>query len=175
MVTTRSAPVDARTGNGHVDRAIARRMFKQLWIAATVWALVFGGTIAASALSYVNSFPDEASRQQLAARTSGDAGISILLGPASAIDTVGGYTVYKCFVFLTTIGALWGLLSATRLLRGEEDAGRWQLVLAGGTRASRATGATQLALGAAIGLLFAGTTADHLARGAEPGCRLRVR
>ena len=69
----------------------------------------------------------------------------MLLGPVSAIDTVGGYTVYKGFVFLTTIGAIWALLAATRLLRGEEDAGRWQLVLAGSTRAARATAATLVA------------------------------
>ena len=142
LVEPRATPAARRGRRGRVDLAIARRAFKQLWISATVWALVFGGTIAASALSYVNSFPDEASRQQLAASTSGDAGISILLGPVTAIDTVGGYTVYKCFVFLTTIGALWGLLAATRLLRGDEDTGRWHLVLAGGTRASRATTAT---------------------------------
>ena len=46
---------------------------------------------------------------------------------------------------------------ATRLLRGEEDAGRWRLVLAGDTRPSRATAATLAALGAAAGVIFAGT------------------
>ncbi len=150
------------------DVAIARRAFKQVWMSATVWAVVFGGTVASSALTYVSSFPDQASRQQLAARTSGDAGISILLGPVSAIDTVGGYTVYKCYVFLTTIGAIWGLLSATRLLRGEEDAGRWQLVLAGGTRAPRATAATVAALGAAVGVVLGGTTLITLLAGRDP-------
>ena len=124
------APAARRGRRGRVDLAIARRAFKQLWISATVWALVFGGTIAASALSYVNSFPDEASRQQLAASTSGDAGISILLGPVTAIDTVGGYTVYKCFVFLTTIGALWGLLAT--------DCCAAPRTPAGGTSSSRA-------------------------------------
>ena len=140
-----------------VEAAIARRAFRQVWKGAAVWAVAFGATVAATALSYVNSFPDQASRDQLAASTSGDAGISILLGPVSAIDTVGGYTVYKCFVFLTTIGAIWGLLAATRLLRGEEDAGRWSLVLAGATRAPRATGATLAALGVAVAVVFGGT------------------
>ena len=168
LVEPRATPAARRGRRGRVDLAIARRAFKQLWISATVWALVFGGTIAASALSYVNSFPDEASRQQLAASTSGDAGISILLGPVTAIDTVGGYTVYKCFVFLTTIGALWGLLAATRLLRGAEDTGRWHIVLAGATRASRATTATLAALGAAVGVLFVGTTLITLLAARNP-------
>ena len=155
------------------DVAVARRAFRQIWIGATVWALVFGGTIAASALSYVNSFPDAASRRQLLRTTGGDTGLSILLGPISAIDTVGGYTVYKAFVFLTTIGAIWGLLTTTRLLRGEEDTGRWHLVLAGGTRPGRATLATIIALGAAVGIVFAGTTLITLARRPGRGRGLR--
>ena len=61
-----------RTGDSmSADVAVARRAFRQIWIGATVWALVFGGTIAASALSYVNSFPDAASRSQLLRTTGG--------------------------------------------------------------------------------------------------------
>lgn len=151
------------------EAAVARRSLKQIWVGATVWSVAFGGTVAASAVSYVSTFPTEAEREQVAAATSGDAGLSVLLGPTAAIDTVGGYTVYKCFVFLTTIGAIWGLLAATRLLRGEEDAGRWQLVLSGSTRPARATAATLAALLAGVGILFVGTTAITLAAAQEPG------
>lgn len=143
---------------GRADAAIVRRSCKQVWIGATVWGLVFGGTAAASALSYVSSFPTLASRQQIAATTGQDSGLAVLLGPVSSIGTVGGYTVYKGFVFLTTIGAIWAIVTTTRLLRGEEDAGRWQLVLAGDTRPWRATAATLASLGAAIAVIFAGTT-----------------
>lgn len=154
-------PVDA-------ELAITRRSFKQIWVGAVVWAVVFGGTAATSALSYVSSFPDQASREQIAATTGQDTGLAILLGPVDAIDTVGGYTVYKCYVFLTAIGAIWGLLAATRLLRGEEDTGRWQLVLAGGTRASRATSATLAALAAGVGMLFTGTALIVWLAGRDP-------
>jgi ABC-2 type transport system permease protein len=140
------------------NTAIARRAFRQVWIGAATWGLVFGATVAASALSYVGSFPTAASRRQLLATTSGDKGISIVLGPVSAIDSVGGYTVYKCFVFLTTIGAVWATLAATRLLRREEDSGRWELLLAGDTDAARATTASLSALGAAVAIVFFGTT-----------------
>jgi ABC-2 type transport system permease protein len=150
------------------DLAVARRAFRQVRLGAGVWALVFGATVAATALSYVSSFPDQASRDQLVATTGGDAGLSILLGPIAAIDTVGGYTVYKLFATLTSIGAVWGLLTTTRLLRGEEDTGRWQLVLAGATRPPRATAATLAALAAAVGVLFAGTTLFTVLAGRDP-------
>ena len=123
---------------------------------------------ASSALTYVSTFPTQASRQQIAATTGQDAGIAILLGPITSIDTVGGYTVYKCFVTLTTIGAIWALLAATRLLRGEEDSGRWQLASSGGTRASRATVATLAGIGAAVAIVFAGTTLFTLLAGRNP-------
>ena len=118
-------------------------------------AVAFGVTVAATASSYVSSFPSVASRHELAVSTGRDSGLAVLLGPVTSLDTVGGYTVYKLFVFLTTIAALWSLLAATRLLRGEEDAGRWQLVLAGNTRAAHATAATLVGLGAAIGVVAA--------------------
>lgn len=150
------------------EMAIARRSFSQLWKGAVVWSLAFGGTVAASAVSYASTFSTEAERRQIAAITAGDVGLSVMFGPTSAIDTVGGYTVYKCFVFLTTIGAIWGLLTATRLLRGEEDAGRWQLVLSGSTRAGRATAATLTALLGGVAVLFAGTTVLALVAGRDP-------
>jgi hypothetical protein len=84
-VATAAEPRQRSTGPGvRVEAAIARRAFRQVWKGAAVWAVAFGATVAATALSYVNSFPDQASREQLAASTSGDAGISILLGPVSA-------------------------------------------------------------------------------------------
>jgi len=147
------------TGAPHrTEAAIARRAFSQVFIGAAAWAVVFGVTVASSALSYVSSFPTLTSRHQIAVTTAGDKGLAVLLGPVSSIDTVGGYTVYKCFVFLTTIGAIWAILAVTRLLRGEEDAGRWQLLLAGNTRSSRATAATLSGLGAAVAVVFCGTT-----------------
>ena len=149
------------------ERAIAGRAFRQLWRTATVWALVFGATVASSALTYVSSFPTAASRHQIAATTGADTGFAILLGPVASIDTVGGYTVYKCFVTLTAIGALWGMLATTKILRGEEDSGRWQLVLAGDSSARRATTATLAALAGAVGILFIGTTAVTMLAGRD--------
>jgi ABC-2 type transport system permease protein len=150
------------------EAAITRRAFRQLWKSAAVVGVVFGATAAASALSYVSTFPNAASRADLAASLSGDSGFTMLFGQVNGIGTVGGYTVYKTYVFLTTIGAIWAALAVTRLLRGEEDTGRWQLVLAGRTSPARATAATIAALGAAVGVVFVGTTVLTMAAGASP-------
>ena len=62
---------------------------------------------------------------------------------------MAGYTAYKTMFILVILGAIWGLLIATRLLRGEEDAGRWELFLSGRTTRGRA--AAQAAIGLATG------------------------
>ncbi|MGZ4729175.1 MAG: hypothetical protein ACXWB2_15775, partial [Acidimicrobiales bacterium] len=135
-----TADVPRPEGSGlGTEIVIARRTFRQVWIGATMWAVIFGISVASTAVNYATTFSTVAQRQQLAATTSSDRGQAILLGPITSVDTVGGDTTYKIFVFLTTIGALWGLLLATRLLRGEEDVGRWQMMLAGSTRPGKAT------------------------------------
>ena len=85
------------------------------------------------AAGYDATFPDQASRTKLAASFEHNAGIAALLGPARRLDTVAGFTAWRTMGILTIVGAVWGLLTATRLTRGEEDAGRWELVLAGPT------------------------------------------
>jgi ABC-2 type transport system permease protein len=148
--------------------AIAGRAFRQVRISAAVCGLAFGAVAASSALSYVTTFASAASRHQLIATTSTDRGLSVLLGPVSGVGNVGGYTVYKGFVFLTTIGAIWAILAATRVLRGEEETRRWQLVLAGRTTAARATAATLAAVAAAVGVIVVGTAVLTLLAGRNP-------
>jgi hypothetical protein len=85
--------------------AIAWRAYRQVRVGSAVLALVFGASAYATATAYATSYPTDGSRREAAALVSGDAGLRILLGPITDIATVGGYLVYKNFVFLTTIGA----------------------------------------------------------------------
>ncbi|MGZ4757831.1 MAG: ABC transporter permease [Acidimicrobiales bacterium] len=164
-----TADVPRPEGSGlGTEIVIARRTFRQVWIGATMWAVIFGISVASTAVNYATTFSTVAQRQQLAATTSSDRGLAILLGPITSVDTVGGYTTYKIFVFLTTIGALWGLLLATRLLRGEEDVGRWQMMLAGSTRPGKATVAILTALWGAVAVVGIATVACTALVGRDP-------
>ena len=74
-----------------------------------------------------------------------------MFGPANELQKVGGFTEWKCIGIFSVLGAIWGLLLATKLLRGEEEAGRWELLLAGQTTRGRAT--RQVVLGSCCGLV----------------------
>ncbi|HEX4820650.1 MAG TPA: ABC transporter permease subunit, partial [Acidimicrobiales bacterium] len=130
-----------------LTRTSARRAARP----GALWGLVFGATIAASASTYVTSFPTAASRATLAQTVQGNVGFSALFGPLRRLDTVAGYTAYKSMYTVIILGAIWGLFIATKLLRGEEDTGRWELMLSG--RTTRAHAARHVAIGLGVGLL----------------------
>lgn len=115
------------------------------------WGLVFAVYVIVSAKGYASAYPDEASRRQLAESLGTNSGLAALLGPARQLDTVAGFTAWRCTGVLSIVGAVWGLLAGTRLLRGDEDAGRWELLLTGLTTRGRA--AAQAVVGLAFGWL----------------------
>src|SRR6266511_3239665 len=132
------------------SRAVAATTAGRAARPGVLWGLVFGATIASSASTYLSAFPTAASRTRLALSMRGNAGFAALFGPIRGIDTVAGYTAYKTLMFSVILAAVWGLLVATRLLRGEEDAGRWELFLSGQTTRGRAALQAAIGLGAGI-------------------------
>jgi ABC-2 type transport system permease protein len=111
---------------------------------------VFGVVVASSAISYTTIYKTQAERDRLAAAFGSNKAASALFGPALRLQTVAGFTVFKSFMTLVIVGAIWGLLTSTRLLRGEEDAGRWELLLSG--RTNRKGAAVQALGGMAVGV-----------------------
>ena len=96
---------------------------------------------------------------------------AFLNGQGHHLETVAGYTVWKALTTTAIIGAIWGLRTAIGLLRGEEDAGRWELLLAGQTTRRRATVQAMLGLGASLLGMFLVTALITLLAGRLPGAR----
>ncbi|HSS09086.1 MAG TPA: hypothetical protein VLL25_04320 [Acidimicrobiales bacterium] len=113
------------------------------------WCYVFAIYVVASISGYSATYKTAAAREKLARSLAPNTGIRALLGPARHIDSVAGFAAWRALGVLSLVGAVWALLAATRLLRGEEDAGRWELLLAGQTTRRRA--AAQGLVGLTIG------------------------
>jgi ABC-2 type transport system permease protein len=122
-----------------------------------IWGYIFGVAIASSAVSYARIYKTPAQREALAAAYGANKATSALFGPAPQLQTVAGFTVFKISMTLMILGAVWGLLTSTRLLRGEEDNGRWELLLAGQTTRSGAAAQALGGLGAGVVTLWAVT------------------
>ncbi len=137
---------------------LARLAFRLTRRGAALWGFVFGIVVVSSAQGYRAAYPSVADRQRLVQSLGSNAGLRALFGVPRRLDTVGGFTAWRSLGVLSIAGAVWGLLTATRALRGEEDAGRGELLLAGPVSRSGATAAALAGLAGSVGLL-AGLTA----------------
>ena len=143
-----TSPVRVERSAGAVVALVAARKAAR---SGVLWGLIFGVAIASSEISYVKIYPNAAQRDALAAAYGSNKAMSALFGPAPQLQTVGGFTAFKISMALMVLGAVWGLLTSTRLLRGEEDVGRWALLLGGPTTPRRA--AAQGIAGLGVGAL----------------------
>ena len=150
---------------GRPGRVVARRTAWRTARSGLLWGLVFGLVVTSSAFGYASAYKTTAQRERLATLFGSNAGLAAINGRAHQIQTVPGYTVWKSFMFLVVVGSVWGLFTAARLLRGEEDAGRWELLLAGQTTPRRATGQVVGSLATGLTGLWAATAAVLVAIG----------
>jgi ABC-2 type transport system permease protein len=144
-----------------VTRVTARRAVRS----GAVWGGVFGLYVLASAAGYASTYPTPAARTKLARSLGGNSGLAALLGPARRLDSVAGFTSWRTMGVLTVVGAIWAMLLATRLLRGEEEEGRWELLLSGQTTRRGAAAQAMAGLGAGLATLWAETALVTVAVG----------
>ena len=142
---------------------------------ALIWGAVFGLSAWVEVSQFSNEYPTVADRTRLVQTMGSSVGLQAIFGPSPMIDTPGGYmAAHAVGIFGIIIGAVWGLLAGTRLLRGEEEAGRWEVLLTGPVTRLRAAAGAVAGLGMGLLTLWAVTAASYLAIGASPQARFPV-
>jgi ABC-2 type transport system permease protein len=122
----------------HPQLAAAGLTARRAMRGALVWGAVFGLSAWVEVSQFANEYPTAADRTRLVQTMGSSVGLQAIFGPSPMIDTPGGYmAAHAVGIFGIIIGAVWGLLAGTRLLRGEEEAGRWEVLLAGATTRRR--------------------------------------
>jgi ABC-2 type transport system permease protein len=144
-------PPELGAGDRRAATTVALITLKRAVRSAAVWGGLFGLLVANEALTFHKNFPTSASREKFAQTLGTNTGIAAIIGPARHVDTIGGFVAWRVFGLLLIVGAIWGLLTATRLIRREEDAGRWELLLSG--RTDRRHAAVQALAGLGAGWL----------------------
>lgn len=122
---------------------------------AIMWGVLLSVGFAANMGAWSSAYPTQESRTALARSLSASTGFRALVGPPLAVDTTGGFVAWRLGVFALGALGVWALLTTTRLLRGEEDAGRWDLVLSMPLTKRRATLATVAAVLIDIAIVWA--------------------
>ena len=150
-------PPDVATVQRGATTVVAARTMHRASRSGALWGAVAAVYVVASSYGYSSTYPTAASRARVASSLGANAGLAALLGPARHLETVAGFTAWRALGVLSVVAAIWGMLLATRLTRGEEDEGRCELLLSGQTT-RRGAGAQAVAgLGAGLIALWAVT------------------
>jgi len=98
----------------------------RLWI--LIWLVSIGLLVFLTAVGVAGLFPTQASIDQAAAASQNNAAAIAFNGPAQGLDTLGGEVAFQVGAMGMVIVALMSLFTVGRLTRGEEEAGRLELV-----------------------------------------------
>lgn len=94
------------------------------------WMALFATFCVAVVRGFRQAYPTAAERREFADLVADNVGFRVLNGLPHQLDTVGGFVAWRLSA-LAVFAAAWALLVTTHLLRGEEDAGRTELLSVG--------------------------------------------
>lgn len=133
--------------------ALALRTLADARVRTLGFALLLGGFAAAQAAGYRRLYPTLADRLEFARTFGENKAARLFYGTPYRLDTVGGYVGWRAGL-LVLFAAFFGLFAAVRAFRGEEEAGRIELVAAGAITRSASCWARLAAVGAMIIVLW---------------------
>jgi ABC-2 type transport system permease protein len=146
---TESTAASQRASGTSAPALVAQLTWRRTWRgAAGVGAANVLVTVTA-VLGYAAAYPDPADRVTLARSIGSNPGLNALFGETRALETMAGFTEWRVVLALALVGGIWGMFATTRVLRGEEDAGRAEVLLAGPVTRTGAAAATLAGLAAA--------------------------
>jgi ABC-2 type transport system permease protein len=149
---------------------LARRQLADGRRRTLAFGALFAGVAYIQPVAYRHTYPTTAQRAGFARSFADDKAIRLFYGVPHDLLSVGGYTSWRVGAVLAVIAAVWGILTAVAL-RGEEDAGRAETILALPVSRARLLAASLEAIAvqavALVGLLFGGLVAAGLPVGSS--------
>lgn len=129
MITDTSSTTELR-GSARPGTAVTRLAVRQLRRSGLIVLALTAGMPALVASAYTSVMADPAAAGSIA-KLAANPAIRTLFGEPIALDQAGGFTVWRVGTFVAVLLAAWAILATTRITRGEEDTGRWDILLAG--------------------------------------------
>src|SRR5690242_10094256 len=110
--------------------AVAEHTLRQERVLLGVIAAIVVLYTVANVVGYRDTYPTAAERERFAAAFGDNVALRLFYGLPHDLATVAGYVEFRVVGILSVFLAAWAVFAAVRALRGEEDAGRFELILA---------------------------------------------
>jgi ABC-2 type transport system permease protein len=142
---------------------LVRLMLRRDRVRLPVWVLAILGVVYSSAAAVQGLYDTPAALARYAATMGGSPAVVAMSGPATALDTLGGVTVYEINTTVLVAVALMAVFLVVRHTRGEEETGRTEMLRstvvgrhAPALAALTVVGAGTVAVAAGIGAIMLG-------------------
>jgi ABC-2 type transport system permease protein len=157
-----------RTGGGPAG-ALTGRALRDARTLTVIFTYLFAVYSFVQPVGYRRVYTTPASRAEFARSFGTNPGLRLLYGEPHNVAAVDGYTAWRVGGVLAIAAAVFGVLAVVRALRGEEDAGRTEIVLAGIVTRRTVYLSAMAALGAATLILWAAEFAGFAVGGLPVG------
>ena len=150
---------------GSAPTAIARRVVADARTRTLSFAALFFAIVWANAWGYQSTYPTAADRLKFIATFADNKAARILYGAGHALTTTGGYTAWRAGGTLSIFAALFGIFAAARAMRGDEDAGRTEVLLVGSVTRETMFGSITAGIAITVAALFVAVALGAVAGG----------
>jgi polyether ionophore transport system permease protein len=150
-------------------RALITRALRDARVRTLSFAYLFALYAYIQPIAYRDGYPTMADRIAFAHSFAGNEAVRIFYGEPQSLLKVTGYAAWRVGGTLAILAAIFGLFAAVRALRGEEDSGRAELVLAGGVGRRTAFLAAMGAVGITVAVLWLAELAGFVLAGLPLG------
>ncbi|HEY7890765.1 MAG TPA: hypothetical protein VIC05_01005 [Solirubrobacteraceae bacterium] len=161
--------LSASPGQLTAIRAVARRLLADARTRTIAFAYLFALYAYIQPSGYRHAYPTLADRAAFAHSFAGNDALRLFYGYPYDPMTVSGYSAWRVGGTLAIAAAVFGVFAAVRALRTEEDAGRMELILAGGVSRTSVYLAAVGAIVAGAGMLWLAEFIGFIAGGLPPG------
>ncbi|MEU4624847.1 hypothetical protein AB0G04_33355 [Actinoplanes sp. NPDC023801] len=146
---------------------MTRLALRQVRRGALIVIALAAGMPALVAATYAGVMADPAAAGSLQS-LAGNPAIRTLFGEPVALDQAGGFTVWRVGTVVAVLLGAWAILATNGITRGEEDAGRWDVLLAGRITLRTAVARHVMIVMAVASAAGSGVSAVLLAAGTAP-------
>ncbi len=151
---------------------LLRFQVRRLAFGAGSWGILSLVLLWATSSLYQRAYPDEEGRALLALSLGSNKALVAMLGTPRRLETVSGFVTWRSSLGLVIVIGIWGLLAGTRILRGDEESGRWEFLVSQPISSQGATAVAVAALWTSSLFIFFGLLAGMLL--AVPGGEFRT-
>jgi len=122
------------------NRALVSFGFRQVLRSAIIIGILAGFMLALQGVAYQKTYGTHTAQVKFAKSLASAPGLGFLYGDPQNLDAgTAGYMVYRVLGFMGFLTAAWALMTITKLLRGNEEDGRWEVIRSSAVTARGAT------------------------------------